>query len=33
MTNDGFVSDTPDNPVSRRLFRLRTEPSLTIFAA
>ena len=23
----------PDNPVSRRLFRLRTEPSLTILAA
>jgi hypothetical protein len=33
MTNDGFVPDTPDNPVSRRLFRLRTEPSQIIFGA
>jgi len=27
------MPDTPDNPVSRRLFRLRTEPSQIIFGA
>ncbi len=31
--DDGVTPDTADNPASRRLFRLRTEPSLTIFAA
>jgi len=32
VLDDGISPDTADNPVSRRLFRLRTEPSLTIFA-
>jgi hypothetical protein len=30
--DDGFVPDTADNPASRRLFRLRTEPTMTIIA-